>query len=616
VVLAGNAFAKGFELQGRFETQGFSPFETIGVPVAPGGNLNIVANDDALLYLQGPTVGHILFYGYRFVDGGAASYHVEDLTVRAQADNLAHWDVSPPSPGVVTLEPPVAGQGRVAAINLFPPNNLADANSWVAATDGGHLLEGAIKWVVGFVKPVECENADLFQDLNCNTIDVFDEPDIDVSSADCQANLDPKTGQPYSNNDYYWDYNRFDCQWLTVTYDQDLDGLSQGTIQIFPPGGTNPREEFQLTCDKCPAYYDPNQYDVDCADQPDNVGDLCDACPYVSDDQANGDGDCFGDACDNCVFRPNPDQYDDDLDGEGNACDNCPGVFNPGDPIGQEGQPDYDADGAGDACDNCFDVANPDQADVDADGLGDACDNCPADPNPLQGDEDRDEVGDVCDNCPADSTADTTDRDGDGVGDVCDNCPETVNADQDDGDLDNFGDACDNCPSYGNQQQVDTDSDLRGNECDNCPDVANESQVDSDQDLVGDACDSCPERDNTDQDDRDGDGFGDDCDFCLYFPSDTNDDVDGDGLGDACDNCPVAVNKDQLDSDEDGLGDACDANVLRGGGRLEPPSEGCATVPTVAPWAALVAALLAARGRRRSEVVERELGQRVERRFR
>src|SRR6185436_13333608 len=54
------------------------------------------------------------------------------------------------------------------------------------------------------------------------------------------------------------------------------------------------------------------------------------------------------------------------MDGPG---DNCPRFPNPD-------QADGDGDGAGNACDNCLGVANAAQADTDGDGKGDACDVC------------------------------------------------------------------------------------------------------------------------------------------------------------------------------------------------------------------------------------------------
>lgn len=80
---------------------------------------------------------------------------------------------------------------------------------------------------------------------------------------------------------------------------------------------------------------------------------------------------------DNCPQASNADQADGDGDGIGDACDLCPGAAG-----------DQDGDGVQDGCDNCPDVANPRaprpdapgtlwQPDGDGDGLGDACDACP-----------------------------------------------------------------------------------------------------------------------------------------------------------------------------------------------------------------------------------------------
>src|SRR5512139_4145503 len=75
----------------------------------------------------------------------------------------------------------------------------------------------------------------------------------------------------------------------------------------------------------------------------DRVLDDEDNCPtQANSDQANTDGDPFGDACDLCPTIAADTEHDEDGDYRGDACDPCPSV------------PDYhldaDADGVGDAC--------------------------------------------------------------------------------------------------------------------------------------------------------------------------------------------------------------------------------------------------------------------------
>lgn len=58
----------------------------------------------------------------------------------------------------------------------------------------------------------------------------------------------------------------------------------------------------------------------------------------------DSDGDTVLDAVDNCVMRPNTNQYNEDGDRFGDVCDPCP-------PVANDNPPDGDGDGVADACD-------------------------------------------------------------------------------------------------------------------------------------------------------------------------------------------------------------------------------------------------------------------------
>jgi|GEM_PF-3638096 len=105
-------------------------------------------------------------------------------------------------------------------------------------------------------------------------------------------------------------------------------------------------------------------------------------------------------------------ENDCDLDGVlDSAPDNCPKVPN-------FDQADFDGDGFGDVCDTCPINSNPSQTiDTDGDQIPDACDECPNDP---LNDGDGDTHCDAMDNCPGEFNLGQSDSDFDGLVDIDD----------------------------------------------------------------------------------------------------------------------------------------------------------------------------------------------------
>jgi microsomal dipeptidase-like Zn-dependent dipeptidase len=221
------------------------------------------------------------------------------------------------------------------------------------------------------------------------------------------------------------------------------------------------------------------------------------------------DDDRIPDLKDNCVFTRNRDQANADGDDFGDACDKCPEV--------PDNQSDIDEDSIGDACDNCVYFSNADQANADGDAKGDICDGCPED---ADNDIDEDHFCANNDNCPNIANTRQGDADSDGIGDVCDVCPD--NANNNDQDTDGICGADDNCPAVNNPTQADADSDGLGDACDACP---NDADNDADNDGTCGNEDECPEDSNKTETGNCGCGI-----------SET--DTDEDGTPDCNDNCP------------------------------------------------------------------------------
>jgi hypothetical protein len=356
-------------------------------------------------------------------------------------------------------------------------------------------------------------------------------------------------------------YDRFDNDedGIIDEYDEFRRGLP------VPPW---PGRDADGSEDNCRTIPNPDQANLD----GDIWGDPCDEDvdgDYILDcgadkrcafdrDHRDNDGDGAIDEAEECTAGcdPDRDRVDNDLDG---YIDEVPFEFGaPGSSseyalgamaressealLDFEPWPGPDADGSED---NCPRHRNVEQIDSDGDGVGDACDDDDGDgaflaaqDPPIAALAGQHAIGAPADNCPIIANPDQVDTDGDAVGDAC----------EIDDDADGVDDDLDNCPRAANPNQNDVDGDGAGDVCD--PDIDGDG-IDNDEDR-------CRFLHSTDNTDSDADGDGDACDG----------DDDNDGVPDPADNCPTVACRDVAlqiaedpcfaDLDNDGIGNACD----------------------------------------------------------
>jgi len=402
-------------------------------------------------------------------------------------------------------------------------------------------------------------HADSDGDGLADCLDTDDDNDGDPDKEDC-APLDPLVRKGVAEK---CDLVDNDCNGITddgSTYEGFVDSADSDPF-LDCMDSNDDDDRIPDNGDGNPEVYLPCQ---------DGVTTNCDDnCRLVdNDDQANLDGDDYGDVCDGDV---DGDGVGDKFLTAGEPMDNCPRTWNP-DQINTDealqalGWP-VPADGNGDACDDDVDNDGAPDKNVPADRTPD---NCPLVPNPNQSDSDHDGVGDLCD----------ADDDNDGVADWADNCPWRANHEQADLDHNGHGDACDDdtdgdgIPDDGDASGAVGDApcgDRLTQACDdNCPRTYNPGQEDSDADEQDEHEEGADGVGNRCDDDHDNDGILNDADTCPWASGQAVD-LDGDGVWDACDpdmdddwipngldNCPRTPNQDQANHDTDTWGDACD----------------------------------------------------------